>query len=84
MLHVSYLQHFNLSIEECIDQYKYLCKNFDMECPKDSTPGKYVRKHCPETCGICRKFDHFEISTVHSVKCLPCDLRPSFLLGQKA
>ena len=43
----------------CKDNAKIgnVCKNFKDECTNKFAPGKYMKEHCPVTCGFCGKFE---------------------------
>ncbi|XP_057306266.1 uncharacterized protein LOC130644587 isoform X5 [Hydractinia symbiolongicarpus] len=30
-----------------------ICRSFASDCKNEYSPGKYMRKHCPVTCGVC-------------------------------
>lgn len=37
----------------CKDQYKYVCKTFEVDCPHLGRAGEFMRFYCPKTCNLC-------------------------------
>jgi len=37
----------------CKDEYRYVCKTFEVDCPRIGRAGDFMRFYCPKTCNLC-------------------------------